>query len=93
MAEVDIKSIAKGNVDLLDHKYDRKFSKEQLKFWYEKLKETHPQMEETFIIQILDYYSTHPHIFDQLVEEHKENPEKFKKDETFDPETLVYPEE
>jgi|TARA_B110000285_G_scaffold223763_1_gene279712 hypothetical protein len=62
---------------LLDKKV-RKFSEVNLKNWYEKLKVLCPDVDEGMIKQTLDAYSTHPHIFDDLVADHKLNPDKYK---------------
>ena len=77
MTEVDIKDNALGDLDLLDNKYDRKFSKQQLKYWFDELKKIHSEMDDMLILRLLDAYSTHPHIVDELAEEHKQDPSKF----------------
>ena len=90
--KVDIKDIAKGDVDLFLTNKERKYSLEQMREWNEILKRKYPHMEETFLIQIIDHYSTHPHIFDDLVEDHKQDPDKFKV-KPFNPdEDVKYPE-
>ena len=74
----DIKENAKGDLSLLDNKYERKFSKQQIKFWFDELKKIHSDMDDMLIIRTLDAYSTHPHIVDELVEEFRNDPDKFK---------------
>ena len=46
-------------------------------------------MPKDILRQTVKTYSTHPHIFDDVMAEHKANPEKFK---AKDPEPLRYPE-
>ncbi len=70
-------------------KIERKFSEPQLEYWMAELRKAFPHMPEGMIWQTVDQYSTHPHIFQDLMEEHKANPEKFKVKE---PEPLRYPE-
>jgi len=89
MTEVDIRENTKGDLSLLENKYERKFSKQQLKYWYDELKKIHADMDDMLIIRSLDAYSTHPHIVDELVEEYKQNPEKFKVEDK----PLEYPED
>ena len=89
MAEVDIRENAKGDLSLLDNKHERKFSKEQIKFWYNELKRAHPNMDDMLIIRSLDAYTSHPHIVDNLVEEYKADPDKFKVEDK----PLEYPED
>lgn len=69
-------------------KIERKFSEPQLNYWLGELKQAFPHMPEGMLWQTLNNYSTHPHIFDDLMKEHQENPEKFKAKE---PEPLRYP--
>jgi hypothetical protein len=79
--QLDIKDNAKGDLSLLDNNYEKKFSKEQLIHWYNELKKAHPHMDDMIILRALDAYSTHPHIVDELVEEYKADPDKFKVEE------------
>lgn len=71
----------KGDLSLLDIKKERKFSQDQLEHWFKLLKAKFPEMPEGMLIQTLDMYSTHPHIFDEVVEDEKKNPEKYVKKE------------
>lgn len=73
----------------LPDKIERKFEEPQLNYWLAELKKAFPEMPEGMLWQTVEQYSTHPHIFDDLMEEHKANPEKFKAKE---PEELRYPE-
>ncbi len=79
---------AEGDLSLLDIKYERKFDEPQLQYWFAELKKAHPEMPDGILRQTIDAYSTHPHIFDELVEDCKKNPEKYKAKE---PEPLRYP--
>ena len=81
---------AEGDLSLLDIKYERKFEEPQLQYWLAELKKAFPDMPEGILRQTLDAYSTHPHIFDELVEDCKKNPEKYKAKE---PEPLRFPEQ
>ena len=81
-------SETKENKCLFPSKKERKFSEAQLNYWSKQLKDAFPQMPEGMILQTLDSYSTHPHIFDELMEDHKANPEKYAPKE---PEPLRYP--
>lgn len=69
----------KGDITLLDIDKKSNFSKEQLVYWSEELSKIYPNMDEPLIRTIIDCYSTHPHVVDNLAEEHKTNPEKFPK--------------
>jgi len=79
----------KGDASLLNISKKSKFSREQLCSWKEELAKLYPQMDDHFLDQILQAYSTHPHIIDDLAAEHKINPEKFVKTED---EPLQFPE-
>jgi hypothetical protein len=74
--------------DLLSLPKERKFSEAQLNYWKAELEKCFPHMPEGLIWQTLDAYSTHPHIFDELMEDHKANPDKYKPKE---PEPIRYP--
>jgi hypothetical protein len=88
MSEVDIKENAEGDLSLLDNHYEKKFSKEQIKYWFDEIKKLHPHMDNMLIIRALDAYSTHPHIVDELMEEYRNDPDKFKLEQK----PLEYPE-
>ena len=78
-----------GDDSLLDIKKERKFSPEQLKYWFAELKKACPQVEDGLLLQTLDAYSTHPHIFDEIVVDCKAHPEKYERKEA---EPLRFPE-
>ena len=74
---------------LLEMKKDRKFSTQQLKYWFTELKKACPTVEDGLLLQTLDAYSTHPHIFDEIVDDCKKNPKKYEPKKQ---ETLRFPE-
>jgi len=71
----------KGDTALLSISKKSQFSKQQLVVWYEELKLSFPEMDEALIKTVIEAYSTHPHIIDDLAVEHKQNPEAFCKRE------------
>lgn len=89
--EIDVKTITKGDASLMDKSIERKFSIETMTAWTDELKKKYPHLEPSFLIQVIDQYSCYPHLVDELVEEHKINPDKFKEKE-FDPDDVKYPE-
>lgn len=73
--------VFEGDEELTKIKYDRKFSKEQLQYWFGEMKKTCPTVPDGVLLRVLDLYSTNPNILSDIVAEHKENPNKFVKDE------------
>tara|TARA_R110002012_G_scaffold4089_3_gene19043 strand:+ start:3482 stop:3781 length:300 start_codon:yes stop_codon:yes gene_type:complete len=79
-AELDLTSQS----DVVNPKYDEP----QLNYWLAELRKAFPHMPEGMLWQTVKSYSTHPHIFEDLMQEHKADPEKFAPK---DPEPLRYP--
>tara|TARA_R110002126_G_scaffold2101_1_gene12199 strand:+ start:2004 stop:2354 length:351 start_codon:yes stop_codon:yes gene_type:complete len=67
-----------GGEYLNDIKYERKFSEQQLMYWMAEIEKTNPKLEKGLIKQTLDMYSTNPEIFEEVMEEHKQFPERFE---------------
>lgn len=72
-----------------DYKIVRQYSEPQLNYWLSELRKAFPHMPEGMLWQTVSQYSTHPHIFEDLMQEHRANPDNFKAKE---PEPLQYPE-
>tara|TARA_R100000657_G_C4592213_1_gene50739 strand:+ start:250 stop:618 length:369 start_codon:yes stop_codon:yes gene_type:complete len=69
----------KEDKSLLDIKYDRKFSEAQLEYWSQELAKAYPKLPKGLLRYVIDMYSTSPHIFEDLMEDHKLHPEKYVK--------------
>lgn len=62
---------------LYDVRYDRKFSEQQLEYWCSELQKAHPNLDKGMIRMTVDMFSTNPEIFEEIVADHRANPEKY----------------
>ena len=70
-----------GDEELTKIKYKRLYSKQQIAYWHEELKKACPKVPNDILLQTLDLFSTHPHVFEQVTAEFKADPTCFLKDE------------
>jgi len=73
--------VFRGDEHVAKIKYNRLYSKEQIEFWHAELKKSCPKVPPGILAQTLDLFSTHPHVFDQVVKEHQADPTCFLKNE------------
>ena len=78
-----------GDKSLLDIPRVEHFPQHHVDLWRKELQQIYPEMPDELLAQVLDLYNTNPDIFNDLCDDAKANPTKYKAKEQ---EALKFPE-